>query len=106
MTGVATFIGNDISCFKHFLWNMSIISRFFPVGVNNSRPYKRTQEGDSRMPIVGKATHVGILRTSIPNDPDSIYENIQKAKRAIYSLLPAGFQTLFVGCSLYLSVQL
>ena len=47
--------------------------------------------GDSRMPVVGKATHVGILRTSIPNDPDSIYENIQKAKRAIYSLLPAGF---------------
>jgi hypothetical protein len=36
------FIGNDSSCFKHFLWNMSIISRFFPVGVNNSRPYKRT----------------------------------------------------------------
>jgi hypothetical protein len=47
--------------------------------------------GDSRMPVVGKATHVGILRTSIPNDPDSIYENIQKAKRAIYSLLQAGF---------------
>jgi hypothetical protein len=47
--------------------------------------------GDSRMPVVGKATHIGILRTSISNDPDSIYENIQKAKRAIYSLLPAGF---------------
>jgi hypothetical protein len=107
MTGVATFIGNDSSFFKHFLWNISIISRFFPVGVNNSRPYKRTgityirkkkrEErfvwtiGDSRMPVVGKATHIGILRTSIPNDPDSIYENIQKAKRAIYSLLPAGF---------------
>jgi hypothetical protein len=44
--------------------------------------------------MAGVATFIGndsSILTSIPNDPDSIYENIQKAKRAIYSLLQAGF---------------
>ena len=87
----------DLQIIINMAYNYSCTERYkLQPPIYPDRKKKREERfvwtiGDSRMPVVGKATHVGILRTSVPNDPDSIYENIQKAKRAIYSLLPAGF---------------
>ncbi|CAC5371114.1 unnamed protein product [Mytilus coruscus] len=33
---------------------------------------------------------MGVLRTSKPDDPNPLYENVKKARRAMYSLMPAG----------------
>ncbi|CAC5377732.1 unnamed protein product [Mytilus coruscus] len=79
--------GQDISCM------MQPVKRvILPV-----YPNRRKQEpsfpwhiGKSVVPIVNQTTHMGVLCTSKPDDPNPIYENVKKARRAMYSLMPAG----------------
>ena len=46
--------------------------------------------GDQQMPVVNKTTHVGVVRTSDNSPTTAIDENLQKARRTLYSLMSAG----------------
>ena len=46
--------------------------------------------GDQRMPTVDKTTHVGVVRTCDNSPNAAIDENLQKARRTLYSLMSAG----------------
>ena len=49
--------------------------------------------GDETMPVVDKSTHLGIVRgrTVDVNETETVEQNITKARRAVYSLMSAGF---------------
>lgn len=44
---------------------------------------------DQQMPLVEETSHMGILRSSTSDDVP-VNENIKKARRALYSLMPSG----------------
>ncbi|MEW8544949.1 MAG: hypothetical protein AB2693_15595, partial [Candidatus Thiodiazotropha sp.] len=46
--------------------------------------------GSKDMPVVTSTTHMGILRTSANQEMQNVETNIQKAKRATYSLMGSG----------------
>ena len=46
--------------------------------------------GESDMPIVDRATHVGLVRASKPTADAAIEENIRKGRRTLYSLMSSG----------------
>ena len=46
--------------------------------------------GSKNMPITESTTHMGILRTSTNQEMQNVETNIQKAKRAAYSLMGSG----------------
>jgi hypothetical protein len=46
--------------------------------------------GDQQMPVVDKTTHVGLVRTPDNSPTAAITENLQKARRTLYSLMSAG----------------
>ncbi|KAK3097462.1 hypothetical protein FSP39_009833 [Pinctada imbricata] len=46
--------------------------------------------GDTPMPIVDNAVHVGVKRTSKPTPTGAIEENISKARKTMYSLMSSG----------------
>ncbi|MES9904479.1 MAG: reverse transcriptase domain-containing protein [Sedimenticola sp.] len=46
--------------------------------------------GDKHMPIVDSTTHMGILRTTKSQEHHAVEDNIQKAKRTLYSLMGSG----------------
>ena len=46
--------------------------------------------GDQQMPNVDKTTHVGVVRTRDNSPTSAIDENLQKARRTLYSLMSAG----------------
>ena len=46
--------------------------------------------GDQQMPNVDKTTHVGVVRTRDNSPNSAIDENLQKARRTLYSLMSAG----------------
>lgn len=46
--------------------------------------------GGVEMPQVKKTTHMGMMRTGVLSDSLGVESNIQKARRSLYSLMPAG----------------
>ena len=42
------------------------------------------------MPLVDQTIHIGVYRLTFLQDPAAIDNNIQKSRRAMYSLMPAG----------------
>ena len=46
--------------------------------------------GSVEMPQVKKTTHMGMMRTCVLSDSLGVETNVQKARRSLYSLLPAG----------------
>ncbi|CAG2194613.1 unnamed protein product [Mytilus edulis] len=68
----------------------SVILPVYPNRRKQQEPSFPWSIGNSIMPIVSQTTHMGVLRTSKPDDPNPLYENVKKARRAMYSLMPAG----------------
>ena len=65
-----------------------------PINTSGKRKMDNTNRkwtlGDDPMPTVDKAVHVGVTRTTKPNADAAIEENIQKARRTLYSLMATG----------------
>ena len=65
-----------------------------PINTSGKRKMDNTNRkwtlGDDPMPTVDKAVHVGVTRTTKPNAEAAIEENIQKARRTLYSLMATG----------------
>ncbi|CAG2187006.1 unnamed protein product [Mytilus edulis] len=68
----------------------SVILPVYPNRRKQQEPSFPWSIGNSIMPIVSQTTHMGVLRTSKPDDPNPLYEKREKARRAMYSLMPAG----------------
>ena len=64
-----------------------------PVKTKKSKPKESSYSwkiGESDMPIVDRATHVGLVCASKPTADAAIEENIQKGRRTLYSLMSSG----------------
>ena len=65
-----------------------------PINTSGKRKMDNTNRkwtlGDDPMPTVDKAVHVSVTRTTKPNAEAAIEENIQKARRTLYSLMATG----------------
>ena len=56
---------------------------------SNAEDHVWTLDG-KEMPIVDHTTHIGVYRSTFLQDPAAIDNNIQKSRRAMYRLMPAG----------------
>jgi hypothetical protein len=52
--------------------------------------WKIDNTGNKIMPVVDKATHIGITRSDTTSARTTVDENIRKARRATYSLMGTG----------------
>ena len=85
-------MGFDYSSMENYLLQ-PVKSVIVVAEPNKRKQYNSDREwnlGGAPMPRVTSTTHMGIPRSSVKFSPEEVTVNIQKARRAMYSLMPAG----------------